>query len=43
MEGHGTCCSLTITEERQLFDKNTSVMEPGSVYSSMKEFRLAMR
>jgi hypothetical protein len=29
--------------ERQLFDRNTPVMEPGSIYSNMKEFRLAMR
>jgi hypothetical protein len=29
--------------ERQLFDRNNYVMEPKSVYSSMKEFRLAMR
>jgi hypothetical protein len=29
--------------ERQLFDRNNLVMEPKSVYSSMKEFRLSMR
>jgi hypothetical protein len=29
--------------ERRLFDKNTLVMEPESVYPSMKELRLAMR
>jgi hypothetical protein len=29
--------------ERRLFDRNTPMMEPGSVYSNMKEFRFAMR
>jgi hypothetical protein len=26
-----------------MFDRNNSVIEPDSLYSSMKEFRLAMR
>jgi hypothetical protein len=29
--------------ERKMFDKNNLVMEPGSLYTNMKEFRLAMR
>jgi hypothetical protein len=29
--------------EMMMFDRNNSVMEPGSLYPSMKEFRLAMR
>jgi hypothetical protein len=29
--------------ERQLFDRNTLVMKPGSVYPSMKEFSLVTR
>jgi hypothetical protein len=29
--------------ERRLFDRNTPIMEPGSVYSNMNEFRLAMK
>jgi hypothetical protein len=29
--------------ERVLFDRNNPVMEPGSLYANMKEFRLAMR
>jgi hypothetical protein len=32
-----------LSGERRLFDKNTPMMEPGCVYPSMKEFRLAMR
>jgi hypothetical protein len=29
--------------ERLMFDRNNPVMKPGSLYPSMKEFRLAMR
>jgi hypothetical protein len=32
-----------LSGERQLFDRNTPVMEPENVYPNMKEFRLAMR
>jgi hypothetical protein len=32
-----------LPRERRLFDRNTPVMESGSVYPNMKEFRLAMR
>jgi hypothetical protein len=32
-----------IPGERLMFDENNPVMEPGSFYPSMKEFRLAMR
>jgi hypothetical protein len=32
-----------LPRERRLFDRNTPVMEPRSVYLNMKEFRLAIR
>jgi hypothetical protein len=32
-----------LLEERLMFDRNNPVMKPGSLYPSMKEFRLAMR
>jgi hypothetical protein len=32
-----------LSEEKVMFDRNNSVMEPGSFYPNMKEFRLVMR
>jgi hypothetical protein len=32
-----------LPEERKMFDRNNPIMKPGSLYPTMKEFRLAMR
>jgi hypothetical protein len=42
--GEGIPCSDAVLDEtRTIYDMNNPVMEPGSLYATMQQFRLAIR